>query len=1121
MAASGYDPLHSAPLLSRYQSRRSSGPMTGAYDRPTQATHRRTPSPTARRGYDSYAPARGSTSFREGPNVYRINAYRPDYNANTVYTRSPSPDRYAGPSRIAESDSWDRQSAWPTGYNRSTGWQDREPIPPSPIASTVSRGRDDMLATRMFEPQDGWKQHSNIERFGRDDPPPHSSDRYLDAPPRSAPEPSIDSSRVLHRPGYQTVGDRYRPNATKRASNVRGDYDSYRPSYDNVREQRGPLHREENPVRSFRADSVSSGLGRTWDHYEPNNSRVQFPSGSHSRSPERRSNDAVSSSPQRLEPSNFRTPRDDSDFLGKKGLSRRSSRSSIASQGSDAQRVAQYLMSSARGSEPPHHSDKSLDPIKPQASAMPQRTSILSPAQSSPQLNQTFSGPQSILANELRRMHSSSSVSTPPTRTPATPTVAHSNGSLAIASRVLEHPVQPSPASSQNHFSNEIGPTKQRSESPSSDFAPPGLSVELKSNSILPKQNPEPAKKPATPAPSVAKPDASHPEATSSVVSVEASHAKDTPPSTATRPHPSPPNDKQPLTTDVSAHAPPIPPSVSVSVPPVVFSNTQQEPVNDLPPWENKVLLELRPLFPSDALPSQNRPSISDAKTMPEALRAIVMTRLLCDRQTKEDLVNPVLMANRVLAESAPVYRPTSQVPADELFAKINDKIAGRDGAQELQVVRPSLAEHFEQRQTMINDKVQRLSAEYLSLHKKWKAHCDVLDGQQKASLSESEHLLHGRTTRRTSAFTADAVRSDLEMEQVLASLGIDNLTDANYLSSRNAASIPNMISVVRGQVDYVYNDTNHLVKEPSEYYAKHTEVDDWTDEEKRIFIDKFAANPKQFGIIADYLPNKSASQCVDYYYLHKKRLIDFRKVVSQLAPRKRKRRGGGKKKGNALLTDIAQHDAEVGKDNTLSTFVVPSRVAKGKRGGRGAGAAAKANSSTPATERTAVATATSTPQPEPEQAELTKSISEVQVRNKTLQVEEQTPVATPLNKALQLETTPAATPTPEPEGRSKRRKAPSQVQTPASTILVAPTKLAPLGNRPPSPDPKQKRTKRGRKQVKSVAIIEDSPSPPPQQSRSLPPLEPVKSTSTENGQSSRKDVLAHFLWADSSDESD
>jgi Myb-like DNA-binding domain len=462
----------------------------------------------------------------------------------------------------------------------------------------------------------------------------------------------------------------------------------------------------------------------------------------------------------------------------------------------------------------------------------------------------------------------------------------------------------------------------------------------------------------------------------------------------------------------------------------------------ELPPREPVILLQLKPLFPPNAPVTDAKPSVAEPASLQEALRAVVMTRMVYDKQTRDDIVNPVLLSNRALIEALP-QEPATKSSPHQLIAEVHRSL---DEKIDYPTVRESLATHFEERQNLINDKANRLSEEYLRLHKKWKAHCEVLDAQQRINNNEAEQLLHGRTTRRTAAFT-DTVRSDLEMEQVIASLGVDDLTDPSYLSSRNSAVIPDMIAVTEGEVDYLFDDTNHLIEDPEEYYGPHTGIDDWTEEEKRIFIDKFAMYPKQFGLIADHIPHKTAAQCVDYYYLHKKKIIDFRKVVSQLAPNKRKKRGGGKKKGNALLTDIAQHDATVGKDH-LSTFVVPSRVAKGKRKGRAA--AVKAQSSTPAT--------ANTPQPDVAPLEGLRA-----------------------SRSQAVEGTPLATPTPEPEGRPKRSSRKSGVGTtqpsatstpvpeppPAAPLALAPVLVPALPTVVPEPKP-----------LKTVEIPMATPSP-------------------------------------------
>jgi hypothetical protein len=359
-------------------------------------------------------------------------------------------------------------------------------------------------------------------------------------------------------------------------------------------------------------------------------------------------------------------------------------------------------------------------------------------------------------------------------------------------------------------------------------------------------------------------------------------------------------------------------------------------------------------------------PPMSDATSVNDALRVVVMRRLLFDRQTREERVEPILMANISLsvesksACASPATRLTEYRPTQDM-----DSLA---------TLRPSLAARFAERQATLEAKTQRLREEYLDLHERWVAHCARLDSLAKVGVSTEEATPNpGRTTRRSAATLGDAVRSDLEMEQIIASLGNDELTDPNHLSLRNVAVIPDMISVTHGRVDYLFDDTGHSVANPSEFYGSDTGIHDWTDKEKEIFIDKFAAHPKQFGTIATFLPNKTAAQCVEYYYLHKKSLIDFRRVVLQLAPNKRRRgtRRDGRK-GNGLLADIRQHDDEMNRDSSL---LVPNG---------------------PVTRRKRVIQPT---------------------------VNDGKKAGSSRRNTAQIEGSPASTPTPEPEARQKRRR--------------------------------------------------------------------------------------------------
>lgn len=351
-------------------------------------------------------------------------------------------------------------------------------------------------------------------------------------------------------------------------------------------------------------------------------------------------------------------------------------------------------------------------------------------------------------------------------------------------------------------------------------------------------------------------------------------------------------------------------------------------------------------------------PRLADARSIHDALRTVIMTRLLRDQQTRDERVAPILMEN--LSVAAPPEEYTTTKTQHQLIEEVSTQRLHHSTDDPFLAAKSWLYARFDRRRTALIAKKERLQLEYQTIHKRWRRHCASLNEQAKPVESDNNVPVSGRTTRRSAASLGDTVRSDLEMEQIIASLGYDEATDPTQLSSRNLAVIPDMISVT-GRTQYAFDDTNHLVENPSEYYAPCTGIHDWTEPEKELFLDKYAAFPKQFGLIADFLPNKTTSQCVDYYYLHKKKLIDFRRVVSQFAPNKRRRRGTGKQKGNGLLSDIRQHDAEVNRDSDDS----PSFAGRPTRGRRVTSEARK-----PSVRRNAFhleGTTTGTPTPEPE----------------------------------------------------------------------------------------------------------------------------------------------------------
>ncbi|KXN90299.1 Nuclear receptor corepressor 1 [Leucoagaricus sp. SymC.cos] len=513
----------------------------------------------------------------------------------------------------------------------------------------------------------------------------------------------------------------------------------------------------------------------------------------------------------------------------------------------------------------------------------------------------------------------------------------------------------------------------------------------------------------------------------------------------------------------------PIRRTASKSFPPTPF------PEPPVPPLSTETMIEIRP-------------------ALMEPLKMVVKTRLLCDRQTREERVSPVLLANLSLAPK-PDVDMNREPDAESVVREVIEGPRFARQAQSFEILKPSLVEFFSRRQALINDKIQQLKQDYVQLQEKWQRHCRLLNEQAKPSLLEGESMPIGRTTRRT-ANLGDAVRSDLEMEQILASLENNDAMDPHYLSQHNLATIPDMISVKNGQIDYLYDDTSHRVENPVDYYAPHTGIHDWTEEEKKVFLDKYAAYPKQFGIIADYLPNKTSSQCVDYYYLHKKNSIDFRKVVSKFGP-KRRRRGAGKRKGNALLTDIQKHDEEVHRGSMLVSLSAAPSTAGRQKATEKAIEKAKQKEKEKETvneekddEKEKVGDEKEKEKEEKDEQE--QKQNEGMEMNSTGRKRVSMRSSNKRTASQMQDRTPTETPTPEPEVKSRRKPPEPEVKgrrKRGAAIAAARIRKLMAEDEDNTPEPEArpaKRTKRARK-IKSAAIVEDEPSTPEMETKPLP----------------------------------
>ncbi|CAL1699223.1 unnamed protein product [Somion occarium] len=836
--------------------------------------------------YDRYTPARSGRD--EYSSTYRPDTWR---HPRSYYERTPSPEHYPR----QRSETWSHSDTW--RGSEPSAWAERRSPQYSTFEESSSRGRRDIPSERLFEPSDNWKQshgssmlESPVDDRVRDWPqdshilPPR--ERSSDAVAPREPYPAPYYSETRYRP-YSPTSE-YREPYPPPPPPANHRYDSYRPSYP----ERGTAWIPHSPVES-RASHLEPRRERSFTHPMPPNARSESFDRSyatHERSFSAGSPpDVGSTSPgYRGSISGVRAPvkvnhdiyEDQADYVrpsptGSTFPSHQMLRSRSSSRSSEFRKPPRLEVSIPNGSfalsdvadfsaEVDRHTDfRNRMPAR----SPDQEESVGSRKPPSPTALLRERSPRSDVHDESRqsptfyqRSPQLSTNQTLPQRE-STPL-----GTMERSPPITPPPMSKSPSPNLNDVSLVLleEPGGQVEEAPLTSLNAGDLS-----------QGPPPI----TP------------------FAVTMDHAKS--PREANHNLPAPSVGLTPPESRTHMHTP--------------FETLAVE----TPPSESQ-----RP--PSQVVPTRvlHQP-VENEKSLHEALQMIVMMRLRCDRQTREERVDPVLLANRSIAEPPRPYKPDSLLRSDsavvqEIVEGPSRKFLENSYAEH----KPSLEVRFAQRQADLNEKLQRIREEYLSLHERWLVHCAKLDEVAKAGALEEAAATAGRTTRRSTTTLGDAVRSDLEMEQIIASLGNEELTDATHLGARNAAVIPDMVSATKGDIEYIYDDTNNEVLDPRTFFAPRTGFKDWTEEEKKIFLEKYAQYPKQFGIIADFLPDKTPAQCVTYYYLHKKKHIDFRKVVSSYTVGKRRRGGrrAPKKRGNALLSDILKRDAEVSREPTPTT---------------------------------------------------------------------------------------------------------------------------------------------------------------------------------------------------------
>ncbi|CBQ70382.1 conserved hypothetical protein [Sporisorium reilianum SRZ2] len=335
-------------------------------------------------------------------------------------------------------------------------------------------------------------------------------------------------------------------------------------------------------------------------------------------------------------------------------------------------------------------------------------------------------------------------------------------------------------------------------------------------------------------------------------------------------------------------------------------------------------------------------------RAIQKAVRQHIATDLAHKDDWKKILRENQLVSQRTTMDvlKAKIHGIPQIVSSDQpLWLEDDDKQAKRTQAH--------LFTQLLDRKKRLNEKAEELKKRYRSINDEWKLHCQRLDrsAERREMLRRPQvntpagtpggfgvedapsggggggggllgaSLTTGRANRRSAqaggfAGFGDAVRSEAEFLEILASLENADMQDPNMRAARTTATAPDMY--INPDSDRLmklrYDDVNGFVADPLAFYLDEFDPDVWSEEEKAIFARRYALWPKQFGKIAQALPHKTPAQCVRYYYLNKKVPGNDFKALAAARNRERKRKARvkpKKAKGSALMADLKSAKGE------------------------------------------------------------------------------------------------------------------------------------------------------------------------------------------------------------------
>ena len=267
--------------------------------------------------------------------------------------------------------------------------------------------------------------------------------------------------------------------------------------------------------------------------------------------------------------------------------------------------------------------------------------------------------------------------------------------------------------------------------------------------------------------------------------------------------------------------------------------------------------------------------------------------------------------------------------------------LSSQDEEDYAEAIRSRILEELTAQHEQLHMNNERTKTEFANSYRSWRAKNDELEEQEKMNRSSAPTIvtsapavtsivqqtsIQGRRQNRN----ASNLDLDMALEQSMKTYQEEQQNNQLAEIGPNLdkeALIPDMLDSY-DSVNSVFNDRNNLIESQLalQTLAFVPKRDDFTPEEREIFVENYILNPKKWGTIANALSGRDYQDCIQHYYLTKGR-VEYKEKEKAFSRIKKGRRGPrgpqGRAKSNAL---IPSYDGNIEFDATATAVTETGR---------------------------------------------------------------------------------------------------------------------------------------------------------------------------------------------------